>query len=90
LLRGFAHPAKAADSRIDVAFRVGPMTKAVRVFGDRRWRRGVSDLGPSSPEPFDRIPLVYERAFGGRLSEMKWENAGAEEYGGPPASAVVA
>ena len=37
------------------------MQKLLRVSGDRVWGAG----GPSAPEPFTRMPLVYERAFGG-------------------------
>ena len=36
--------------------------KVVRVVGDRVWRRG----GFTSPESFESIPLIYERAFGGQ------------------------
>lgn len=62
---------------LDVGFRVGSMQKVLRVFGDRRW----TAFGPSAPEPFLRMPLVYERAFGGvdRKSEhperdWEWRN----------------
>jgi uncharacterized protein YjbI with pentapeptide repeats len=46
---------------VDLSFRVGSYTKLLRVFGDREWR--VS--GATLPEPFTRMPLVYERSFGG-------------------------
>lgn len=36
--------------------------KAIRVVGDRVWQ---SDGSPSAPEPFEAMPLVWERAFGG-------------------------
>jgi hypothetical protein len=36
--------------------------KAIRVVGDRVWS---SDGTPSAPEPFEAMPLVWERAFGG-------------------------
>jgi hypothetical protein len=48
-------------TELDVGFRVGTVTKVLRVTGDRLWR----STGPSSPAPFVRMPLVYERAFGG-------------------------
>ncbi|EYF02870.1 DUF2169 family type VI secretion system accessory protein [Chondromyces apiculatus] len=48
----------------DVSLRIGPVTKTVRVFGERTWR-GPLDLRISPPIPFERIPLVYEHAFGG-------------------------
>lgn len=62
LVLGHAYaPGGAPVSELDVGFRVGPVTKVLRVFGNRTWGR----LGPSSPEPFVMMPLVYERAFGG-------------------------
>src|SRR5262245_38074998 len=33
--------------------------------GERVWERGLMFLKPSPPEPFEKIPLVWERAFGG-------------------------
>lgn len=45
----------------DVGFRVGPVQKVLRVTGDRIW----GPIGASSIEPFVKMPLVYERAFGG-------------------------
>ena len=48
-------------THVDVAFSVGPVRKHLRVFGDRTWNR----FGASVPQPFERMPLVYERAFGG-------------------------
>ena len=62
LVAGQAHaPGGRPVSQLDVGFRVGPVQKLLRVFGDRVWY----STGPSSPEPFLKIPLVYERAFGG-------------------------
>lgn len=51
---------------VDVTFRVGPVEKAVRVFGDRVWVRAMGRVGASRPAPFDMMPLRYELAFGGR------------------------
>lgn len=36
--------------------------KTIRVLGDRVWQ---SDGTPTAPEPFEAMPLVWERAFGG-------------------------
>jgi hypothetical protein len=47
--------------QMDAGFRVGPVQKVVRVFGDRRWESHRI----SQPEPFTKMPIVYERAFGG-------------------------
>jgi hypothetical protein len=49
-----------------VLFRIGAAERRLIVFGDRRWeRRNGGALQPSAPVPFDRIPLGFERAFGG-------------------------
>jgi hypothetical protein len=58
----------------DVGFKVGPIQKLLRVFGDRTWNA----VGHTDPEPFERIPLVYERAFGGvdaksKTPEKDWD-----------------
>ncbi len=39
--------------------------KDLLVTGERRWERGLLGLSASPPRPFIRMPLVYERAFGG-------------------------
>jgi hypothetical protein len=52
------HAVPDASVRVIVADR----QKIVRVFGNRTWQ---SDGTPSAPEPFEAMPLVWERAFGG-------------------------
>ena len=56
-------------TRMDVNVRVGPCGIGLRVWGDRVWSR-TATLGarPSDPAPFVRMPLVWERAFGGIAS----------------------
>jgi hypothetical protein len=54
-------PHERPVAQMDVGFRVGPIQKVLRVSGDRTW--GV--VGTSSPQKFVKMPLVYERAFGG-------------------------
>jgi hypothetical protein len=62
LVVGNAHaPAGRPVMELDVGFRIGSVTKLLRVFGNRYW--GAS--GWSAPRPFAMMPLVYERAFGG-------------------------
>lgn len=50
---------------LPVTFRVGPVGKVLRVVGDRAWVRSGATVVATRPQPFDRMPLVYERAFGG-------------------------
>jgi len=66
LLRGLAHAPGGRPAReVDVTLRVGSIAKTVRVFGDRVWEAGVLKARPSEPAPFETMPLIYERAFGG-------------------------
>ncbi|MEN6320470.1 MAG: DUF2169 domain-containing protein [Syntrophaceae bacterium] len=52
-----------AEMKVELA--VAGRTNILKVFGDRYWEKGVSHPSPSSPKPFLRMPIVYERAFGG-------------------------
>lgn len=56
---------RANVTALDVGFAVGPCRSVARVFGDRVWIRSAGRVRPSQARPFDRLPLVYERAFGG-------------------------
>lgn len=57
-------------SELDVTLQVADFTYAVRICGDRHWRSYT--LGRASkPEPFVRMPLVYERAYGGTASDAR-------------------
>ncbi len=64
VLVGHAYPPRPAPS-VDVALIAGPVRKTVRVFGNRCWTRGLTGAALSDPQPFERMPLVYENAFGG-------------------------
>jgi len=64
VLLGHAYPARPGDLEADVGFHVGPVGKTVRAVGDRVWLGFAGEIA-SKPKPFERIPLVYERAFGG-------------------------
>lgn len=58
-------PDKRPVSQIDVTMAVADRRKTVRVFGDRVWESGLVGLRMTSPTPFEKMPLIYERAFGG-------------------------
>ena len=65
-LHGHAYaPAGRPATQVDVAMRVGPISKQVRVFGNRFWKQQLYGLAPTPPEPFIKMPLCYENAFGG-------------------------
>ncbi|MFO0757405.1 MAG: DUF2169 domain-containing protein [Byssovorax sp.] len=65
VLIGHAHAPSAPATVLDVDLRVGPLRKVVRVYGDRYYYKSISSYGISGPTRFTKIPLVYERAFGG-------------------------
>jgi hypothetical protein len=51
--------------RMSVNVEVGPCSATLDVSGDRVWQRGAVGARPSPAEPFERIALVWERAYGG-------------------------
>jgi hypothetical protein len=66
VLIGHAYAPKPMIRRIDVTVRVGSLERTCRVNGNRRWQKTFGFLGISEPEPLEKIPLVYERSFGGQ------------------------
>jgi hypothetical protein len=66
LLQGSAHaPGGRPAAQMDVSLVVGPLRKTIRVIGDRVWERSGLGHTMSRPAPFDKMPLAWERAFGG-------------------------
>ncbi len=66
LLIGTAYsPRGRPVSQMDVALTACALRKTIRVFGDRVWeKRGVVP-SMSNPVPFESMPLIWERAYGG-------------------------
>jgi len=60
----YAPRGRSAPS-VPVHMSVGDIRKDLLVTGDRFWRVGPLGASPSSPQPFERMPIVFERAFGG-------------------------
>jgi hypothetical protein len=65
VLLGHAHAAAMPRTQGQVGISVGPLRKVARVTGDRVLSRNLGRYVISPPAPFERLPLVYERAFGG-------------------------
>lgn len=65
LVSGCAYPRQPADRSVEVALRMASVEKRLRVFGDRIWQKTPLGYRPSDPLAFDKIPVVYERCFGG-------------------------
>ena len=64
-LIGHAHATARGQTEVLTGIRVGPVQKLVKVIGDRFIARRAGVARASAPQPIERIPLVYERAFGG-------------------------
>ncbi len=65
VLLGSAVARREGERAMPVSLRVGPVTSALLVFGPRHWQRRGAQWVPSDPEPFERVPLRWELAFGG-------------------------
>ena len=67
LVNGHAHaPRGQAASQIDVhVYYQGRLLKHLRVFGDRTWKSGLFGWHKTTPKPFVKMPIVYDRAYGG-------------------------
>lgn len=62
---GHAHAMRPNTTVVDVGLDVGPVRKIARVFGERIWYRSGAGFELTAPRPFDKIPVTFERAFGG-------------------------
>lgn len=65
VLIGHAHAPKVGATETMVLLQVGLLKKTVRVVGDRYWVKTLGSVSKTRPQPFEKIPLIYERAFGG-------------------------
>jgi hypothetical protein len=84
ILNGHARaPRDQPVTQLDVVVSVGERTKLARVHGDRHWTQGSGPVHPSRPQPFVRMPLVYERAYGGRRAGTSHAGAPFEEPRNP-------
>lgn len=58
-------PAGEMVRTLDVLVSVGPVSRALRVTGPRVWYEAFGVMAPTPPEPFTRLPLRWEHAWGG-------------------------
>jgi hypothetical protein len=65
VLLGHAHAPASRTPQVEVSLRVGALSKRVLVLGDRVWDAFLGTASISPPLPFERMPLTYERAYGG-------------------------
>ena len=66
LVNGQAYPPRGRPAReVPIRIQIGEVCKELVVSGDRHWHMSARGVAPSTPEPFNTMPIVYERAFGG-------------------------
>ncbi|MEJ2610889.1 MAG: DUF2169 domain-containing protein [Candidatus Thiodiazotropha sp.] len=66
LLLGSAYaPGRRPASRVEVSLRVGSVFKSFAVTGERFWEAGNIAISPGYATQFERMPISYDRAFGG-------------------------
>jgi len=65
VLIGHAYAPDTQTTELRVGLRVGALSKQLLIRGDRVWFRTAGIVSATKPRPFEKMPLVYERAFGG-------------------------
>ena len=66
LLEAHAYaPGGREAPQVDVMMKAGPIKRIARVFGDRTWKAGTFGVKLEAPKPFTKMPLTWERSFGG-------------------------
>ncbi len=65
----YAPPGKRTQA-VDVCMSVGRIRKALRVFGNRSWKKSAVGLKMTKPEYFSKMPIRYERAYGGKTIDQ--------------------
>ena len=66
LLNGSARaPGGRPVTKVTVSLRVGSMRKSFDVVGERVYEKSIMSVSPSRSKPFQRMPISYDRAWGG-------------------------
>jgi hypothetical protein len=65
VMNGHAYPAHVGDREVLVTLRVAALQKSARVSGERVWFRTAGSVSATRAIAIEKIPLQYERAFGG-------------------------
>lgn len=65
VLLGHAYATGGGCKSMQVKFQLGHLQRELNIYGDRVWVRSAGQITATAPQAFRRIPLRYERAFGG-------------------------
>lgn len=69
---GYAYPGRGLRATsAAVRLQIGDFERALYVFGDRVWTRRGGRLVMSAAAPFERLPLRWDRAYGGKAQRGK-------------------
>jgi hypothetical protein len=63
-----AYPDARSRTELTVSVRAGDFRYEIAVIGDRSWVRRDGVLAPSEAAPFEKMPLTWDRAYGGKLA----------------------
>ena len=89
LVHGHAYaPGGRPVEMVDVGVRCGKWAKSLRVHGERVWRHATSGVGlvASRAKPFEKMPITYERAWGGIEPGAKADEPGSGAVSNPVGS----
>ncbi len=71
LINGYAYaPDGNSVKETPVAIIIGKWSKQLRIIGNRYWDRILGIMVTTDPDRFEKIPIIYENAFGG-MEEYK-------------------
>lgn len=66
ILHGHAYAPQGKPAiQVEVTMAIANQVKTLKVSGDRYWKSSLWGVKMTEPEPFMRMPIIYERAFGG-------------------------
>ena len=80
LLVGHAVAGRSNIRVSEVGLRVGPLSKIVRVFGNRQWEKTGLGWEFTPPESWEQMPLRWEYAFGGAAKPIEGEQPEYEPF----------
>jgi hypothetical protein len=63
----FAYAPSGQALQVEVGLAVGALLKVLCAIGERIWSSGLVGLAMTKPRPFERIPISWERAYGGTV-----------------------
>jgi len=89
VMLGHAYAPKRGTKEMLVSVRVGSVGLRARVIGDRQWGFLLGLPRMSGPKPFEKMPLTWERAFGGRQPDKSGDGVEGQDERNPCGTGYV-